>query len=130
MRPKLICLLALGAAAATAHPMGNFSVNHYARIEPGAHGAHIRYVLDLAEIPTFELFQQWGPARDKAMDQARQWAANLAITVNGKPVAARVERAELHLADGAANMPVARITADLRVDSASGALSYEDRNYT
>jgi ABC-type nickel/cobalt efflux system permease component RcnA len=129
MRRRLFGLLALGAAVAAAHPMGNFSVNHYARIEPAAHGAKIRYVLDLAEIPTFELFQQWGAARDKAMDQARQWAASLAITVDGKPVAARVEKAELFLADGAASMQVARIVADLRVDAAPGALVYEDRNY-
>ncbi|HMC60941.1 MAG TPA: hypothetical protein VKJ01_17245, partial [Candidatus Solibacter sp.] len=129
MHRKPICLLALCAASAAAHPMGNFSVNHYARIEPGPHGARIRYVLDLAEIPTFELFQQWGPARDKALDQARQWAANLAITVDGKPVSVRVEKAELFLADGAANMKVARIVADLRVSSATGALTYEDRNY-
>jgi nickel/cobalt transporter (NicO) family protein len=130
MHRKLICLLALCTASAVAHPMGNFSVNHYARIEPGSHGARIRYVLDLAEIPTFELFQQWGPARDKTLDQARQWAANLAITVDGKPVSARVEKAELFLADGAANMKVARIVMDLRVSSPAGALTYEDRNYT
>jgi ABC-type nickel/cobalt efflux system permease component RcnA len=114
--------------------MGNFSVNHYARIEPGPHGARIRYVLDLAEIPTFEMFQQWGGSRGRdpqtqALDQARQWASNLAITVDGKPVIARVEKAELFLADGAANMKVARIVADLRVSSAAGALTYEDRNY-
>lgn len=124
-------LLALCAAVAAAHPMGNFSVNHYARIEPGAHGATIRYVLDLAEIPTFELFQQWGPTHDnaRALDQARQWATRLAITVDGKPVAARVERAQLWVTDGAANMQVVRISADLRVDAAPGALVYEDRNY-
>jgi nickel/cobalt transporter (NicO) family protein len=129
MHRKSICVLALCAASAAAHPMGNFSVNHYARIEPGPHGARIRYVLDLAEIPTFELFQQWGPAHDKALEQARQWAANLAIAVDGKPVSVRVEKAELFLADGAANMKVARIVADLRVSSATGALTYEDRNY-
>jgi ABC-type nickel/cobalt efflux system permease component RcnA len=85
--------------------------------------------LDLAEIPTFELFQQWGAVRDQATEQARSWAANLAITVDGKPVTARVEKAELFLAEGAANMPVARIVADLRVEAAPGALTYEDRNY-
>ena len=42
-----------------AHPMGNFSVNHYARIEPSAQAVEILYVLDLAEIPTFELLQKW-----------------------------------------------------------------------
>lgn len=134
MHRKPICLLALCAASAAAHPMGNFSVNHYARIEPGPHGAKIRYVLDLAEIPTFELFQQWGASRvrdpqTQALDQARQWASNLAITVDGKRVAVQVEKAELFLADGAANMKVARIVADLRVSSATGALTYEDRNY-
>ena len=40
--------------------MGNFSVSHYARIEVSAGGAEIRYVLDLAEIPSFQLLQQWG----------------------------------------------------------------------
>jgi nickel/cobalt exporter len=131
---RLICLLALCAASAAAHPMGNFSVNHYARIEPGPHGAKIRYVLDLAEIPTFELFQKWGtspdrPPQTQALEQARLWAANLVVTVDGKPVAARVEKAELFLADGAANMKVARIVADLWIASATGALTYEDRNY-
>jgi nickel/cobalt transporter (NicO) family protein len=112
--------------------MGNFSVNHYARLEPGAHGVAIRYVMDLAEIPTFEMFQQWGPAVDaqeKALEQAREWAANLEITVNGRHVPARVVRAHVALAEGAGNMQVARITADLQVDAAPGALTYEDRNY-
>ena len=40
-----------------AHPMGNFSVNHYARLAADAHGVAIHYVMDLAEIPTFELFR-------------------------------------------------------------------------
>ena len=103
--------------------MGNFSVNHYARLEPGAHGVAIRYVMDLAEIPTFEMFQQWGPGADpqkKALEQAREWAANLEVTVNGKRVPARVVRAQVALAEGAGNMQVARITADLQVDAAAG----------
>ena len=112
--------------------MGNFSVNHYARLEPGAHGVVIHYVMDLAEIPTFELFQQWGPDAEpqkKAMEQAREWAANLKTTLNGKPVPARVLRAQVSLAEGAGNMQVLRLTADLQVDGAGGVFTYEDRNY-
>ena len=41
------------------HPMGNLSVNHYARLEPYAKGVIVTWVLDLAEIPTFELMQTW-----------------------------------------------------------------------
>ena len=142
MAQRLFAVLVLCAAALAGHPMGNFSVNHYARIAPGPRGATIRYVLDLAEIPVFELFQQWGvhPQVDqqasrevlhaKALGQARLWAANLAIKVDGKPAAAHVEKAELFLAEGAGNMKVLRIAADLRVDAAPGALSFEDRNYT
>jgi len=132
MVQRLILLVSLLAGLAAAHPMGNFSVNHYAQMEPGAHGVAIRYVMDLAEIPTFEMFQQWGAGADpqlKAIRQAREWAANLEITVNGRRVAARVLRAHIALAEGAGNMPVARITADLQVDAAPGAFTYEDRNY-
>ncbi len=42
---------------------------------------------------------------------------------------ARVERASLVLSEGAGNMQVARITADLRVDAEGGAVTFEDRNY-
>jgi nickel/cobalt transporter (NicO) family protein len=132
MVTRLILLASLCAGLAAAHPMGNFSVNHYARLEPDAHGVAIRYVMDLAEIPTFEMFQQWGTGADpqqKAIEQAREWAANLEITVSGRRVPARVVRAHITLAEGAGNMRVARITADLHVDAAPGAFTYEDRNY-
>ncbi|MEO8597451.1 MAG: hypothetical protein ABI759_29305 [Candidatus Solibacter sp.] len=133
MTSNRVLLLALGSAVlAAAHPMGNFSVNHFARLEPQPHGMAIHYVLDLAEIPTFEWFQQWGPganAQQQALEQARLWAANLAVTANGKPAKVTVVRAQVKLSEGAGNMQVARIEADLRVDAALGAFTYEDRNY-
>jgi nickel/cobalt exporter len=46
-------LLALNPATpAAAHPLGNFSVNQYSRIEIGTDQARLVYVLDLAELPT------------------------------------------------------------------------------
>src|SRR4051794_23190910 len=132
MPKRLILLISLFAGVAGTHPMGNFSVNHFARLQPGPHGVAIHYVIDLAEIPTFELFQQWGPIADpqkKAPEQAREWAANLDIAVNGKRVPARVMHAQIALAEGAGNMQVLRLTADLQVDAAGGTLTYEDRNY-
>ena len=48
----------LGAAmlpgAASAHPLGNFTVNHFAAVELAGNGVYVRYALDLAEIPTFQ----------------------------------------------------------------------------
>ena len=80
--------------------MGNFSVSHYARIEVAASGAEIRYVLDLAEIPSFQLLQQWGLNADsprnlldaKAEAQAREWVRNLASHAMAAP-SRRVSRA-------------------------------------
>jgi ABC-type nickel/cobalt efflux system permease component RcnA len=95
-------------------------------------GLRIRYVLDLAEIPTFELFQQWGEGADpkvRVRGQAEVWARGLDLRVDGKPVDAKMKRAEIVLADGAGDMKVARIEAELFVEAAGGTLVYEDRNY-
>ena len=40
--------------AASAHPLGNFTVNHFADVELAGNGVFVRYALDLAEIPTFQ----------------------------------------------------------------------------
>ncbi len=59
-----------GPAAATAHPLGNFTVNHFARVQVSGDRLFVRYVLDLAEIPTYE-------ARQRGVD-ANAYAARLA----------------------------------------------------
>ena len=41
-------------ASALAHPLGNFTVNHFAAVEASGSSLYVRYVLDLAEIPTFQ----------------------------------------------------------------------------
>ena len=125
------------AAPLCAHPMGNFSVSHYARIQVSGGGVEIRYVLDLAEIPSFQLLQQWGLTADsppdllrsKAEAQAREWTRNLAIACDGRTVSPRFEGARLALTPGAGGSPVMRITSVLRLAVAGGSLSYEDRNF-
>jgi ABC-type nickel/cobalt efflux system permease component RcnA len=133
---RLLAILFAGAVA-FAHPFGNLSVNHYARLEPGAKGVDVTYVLDLAEIPSFELIQSWGVAKDapqnvlqaKAAEQARTWADNLVFTENGKLLTPRIETTEVGVQDGAGNLPVLHITMKLHVDAAAGRFEYEDRNY-
>jgi nickel/cobalt exporter len=133
-------LLALAPAMLSAHPMGNFSVNHYTRIQPHAQGVEILYVLDLAEIPTFELLQKWSltdgrsaKQRDQieraARIQAREWMRNLAITVNGRSVEPRLQSTDVTMADGAGGMQVLRVNMRLGMPVAAGKLEYEDKNY-
>jgi ABC-type nickel/cobalt efflux system permease component RcnA len=59
LRKFLSLILLVGASnRAWAHPMGNFSVNHYSKITLEPDGIHIRYYIDLAEIPTYQELQQ------------------------------------------------------------------------
>jgi ABC-type nickel/cobalt efflux system permease component RcnA len=133
----LAMALAATAAALVAHPMGNFSVNHYARIKPSARGVEILYVLDLAEIPTFEVLQKWnlsgGSPQDQierqAVIQARAWVQNLAISSKGRSVVPHLQSTGVTMVDGAGGMKVMRVNMQLRLAVASGKLEYEDRNY-
>ena len=83
---RLLTVFFALAVAGIAHPMGNFSINHYARIEVGAERTRLTYILDFAELPTLELLQEWdladGNARaleTKARQYAPRWLANLSL---------------------------------------------------
>ena len=56
---SLSLLFVLGLCRpAEAHPMGNFSVNHYSRITLESDRIRVNYFIDLAEIPTYQELQQ------------------------------------------------------------------------
>jgi len=73
---KLVCLsisiLVLGLCRdAAAHPMGNFSVNHYSKITLEGDRIRVRYIIDLAEIPTFQELQRANVSTTAVEWQAR-----------------------------------------------------------
>src|SRR5262245_35887843 len=133
---RLMLSLTLGMTL-MAHPMGNFSVSHYTRIAVGARGVDVLYVLDLAEIPTFEILRQWKLERSsphaelerKAAEQARDWIHHLKVTANGRGVTPQFQSVELKIADGAGGLAVARIATRLRLPVSAGKLEFEDGNY-
>ena len=49
------------AGTAAAHPLGNFTVNRYAGIDVAGDTIFVRYALDLAEIPAFQLGEEVPP---------------------------------------------------------------------
>jgi nickel/cobalt exporter len=125
------------ASLLSAHPMGNFSVNHFARILPHDGGAEISYVLDFAEIPTYELFPKWNlqatspqaALENRADDEARGWVGNLSVTIGGSKVQPRLESSHMTLTDGVGGMKVMRVEMKVSVKGNAGKLQYEDRNY-
>ena len=79
--------LALLPAAASAHPLGNFSVNHVTRVSVSSDRVDVRYLLDEAEIPTF---QQRSVADAELLRRKRdEVERRLVLTVDGRRVALR-----------------------------------------
>jgi ABC-type nickel/cobalt efflux system permease component RcnA len=82
----LAALLALPAVAG-AHPLGNFSVNHLTEVSVSADRVDVRYVLDQAEIPTFQE-RDLGDAQVLAGKRA-EVTKRLVVTVDGRRVVLR-----------------------------------------
>lgn len=48
-------LVIVMAGSAVAHPLGQFTINHFSRLEIGTNRVNVRYFVDMAEIPTFQV---------------------------------------------------------------------------
>lgn len=78
----LCALLAPGQAHA--HPLGNFSVNHITTVSIGGERVTLRYVLDQAEIPTF---QERGKPRPAVLaGKLAEVRSQLGVVVDGRRV--------------------------------------------
>jgi nickel/cobalt exporter len=121
-----------------AHPMGNFSVSHYTLLEVSARRAQVTYVLDLAEVPTYELLRDWKltPASprleldQKAVEQAQQWMNGLKFSSAGGRLNPKFLRASMQVMESAGGLNTARITTVLALEGVQGQLAFEDHNYS
>jgi ABC-type nickel/cobalt efflux system permease component RcnA len=100
----LVAALALPAAAG-AHPLGNFSVNHQARVAVSEDRVDVTYILDQAEIPTFQERGQRGLLARKRAEIVR----GLALEVGGRPVPLRPGAARIAFPRGQGGLPTTRV---------------------
>jgi nickel/cobalt transporter (NicO) family protein len=126
VRRLLIALAAVAAlilpAAASAHPLGNFTINHYARAELSGGGLYLRYVADLAEIPAFRergAVEAAGGLTPYARARTRALARDLVVRVDGRrvPLSPVSQVAAYH--PGAAGLQVLRLASWYRVPPAA-----------
>jgi ABC-type nickel/cobalt efflux system permease component RcnA len=129
---KLIVLASLAIAllapvAAQAHPLGNFTINRFARVEVSGHRLYVRYVLDLAEIPTFQARQEGVDARIYAARLAR----GLQVSVDGRRVALTPVGHALAFPKGVGGLHTLRLEVIMRGPRVDGTakLSVHDTNY-
>ncbi len=116
--------LALPALAA-AHPLGNFTVNRFSRIEASGPRLYVRYVLDLAEIPTFQA------GRIDAHAYARRIAHNAHLVVDGREADLVPVRSVLAHPLGAGGLHTTRLEVVLAGPVLHGwvSVAYHDNNY-
>jgi nickel/cobalt exporter len=128
---KRLVLLALAAATlalpalAAAHPLGNFTVNRFSRIETSGPRLYVRYVLDLAEIPTFQA------GRIDAHAYARRIARNAHLVVDGREARLVPVRSALAHPLGAGRLHTTRLEVVLAGPILRGwvSVAYHDNNY-
>lgn len=122
----LVVLAVLAApAAASAHPLGNFTINRFSRVEVAAHRAYVLYVLDLAEIPTYQA------GRIDTRAYAKRLAAGARVELDGQRVTLTPVATALAHPRGAGGLHTTRLEVLLRgprVDRTTD-LAYTDTNY-
>lgn len=106
------------AATASAHPLGNFTVNHYAGIEAAPGELRVVYVIDVAEIPTQQLSAEQDTDGDARVsdDELQVWAdatgaeaaTGLHIDVDGSPLRLRYRCGTAVFGTGQAGLNVTR----------------------
>jgi nickel/cobalt exporter len=131
-------------AAAFAHPLGNFTVNHFARIEVGSEQINLRYVIDMAEIPTFQELQaisansDGSPAKAELDAYAERvaaiYAGGLLLIVDGVRRPLQVVAQNVQLKPGVGGLQTMRLECDL-LAVANGSqgvriLKFKDENYS
>ena len=100
-----------------AHPMGNFSVSHFAGLRIETNAVELRYILDMAEIPTFQEMQATGIAANPDdpevlayLNRKSETLKNgLVLTLNGRPLSLEVVSENVIFPPGAGNLPTMKI---------------------
>lgn len=133
------------AVSVNAHPLGNFSVNNYSRIDVEKSQIRLHCVLDMAEIPTFQESQQIDQDKNDSLSDEElgayleqltpQYAANLKLFVDEQPVQIQTAAKNISLRSGSGNLPTLRIEWDfgaeisLNAKDAVHRLQFENANY-
>jgi ABC-type nickel/cobalt efflux system permease component RcnA len=136
-------MAALAPSAGHAHPLGNFSISHYAGLRVEAGTIALTYVVDMAEIPTFQELQAKNlipdPAHPSVAPYLREtietFARGLHLEVNGARLTLRPQSSGVIFPPGAGDLPTMKVQAVYQA-SLDGVrlrqlneLSYRDENF-
>jgi ABC-type nickel/cobalt efflux system permease component RcnA len=108
------------APLALAHPLGNFTLNHYAGLEVQPGMITLDYVLDMAEIPAFQEIATFDANRNGQPDayeasnyhpaRCQALAAQLSLRLNQQPAALQLHSSSIEFPPGAGGLPTLRLS--------------------
>jgi nickel/cobalt transporter (NicO) family protein len=120
-------------AVTLAHPLGNFTINHFAALRIGAEAMRIDVVIDRAEIPAFQEVQRLDLDGDGALAPAelerervaacRVLAPDLRLAVDGRALAPNLVAAGLSTPPGAGGLPTMRLVCEFEAIPAAPIMS-------
>lgn len=116
------CAALLAAVPAQAHPLGNFTINHLAKVSINSHGLSVRYIVDMAEIPTFQIMAERGIQGDQTSARLGQWGleeagvvkAGLRILADGRRLQLTANTPVVSTRPGAGGLPTLYFVDTLR----------------
>ena len=141
---SLLALMLLAfAGSGSAHPLGNFSISQYSALRIGGNEIELRYLVDMAEIPTFQEIQENGivpKTGDASLNNYLQRKAELLrdglmLELNGKHLALRAASTDIIFPPGAGGLPTLKISISYKAklisdsNAADYLLFYRDGNF-
>ena len=126
---------------AIGHPLGNFTISHFTRLEIAPEQIHIRYIVEMAEISTFQEFELIDTNHNRTPDEeeleaygqrmSQQYAQGLELMIDGKRLPVTVKRQQTLWQSGTEGMPTLRVECDLLASTLTEGihrLRFEDKN--
>lgn len=118
-RLAIVSLTGVLPLLATAHPLGNASIDQHSTIQVGASEIRIDQVVDMAEIPTLQETKRIDTDKNRTLSESEltayaaalavQYVQKLRLTLNGHALPLRAEVRAVQFAPGAANLHTLRI---------------------
>ena len=112
-----------GAGHASAHPLGNFTVNTYLRVDASGGELYLRQVVDMAEIPAFRersAVDGAGGLAPYAAARAGDRAGEIGVSVDGRARVVTPISQSASWRPGAGGLQVLRYAAWYRVEGGEG----------
>ena len=132
----LVALL-LWVSPAAGHPLGNYTINRFTELRFDEDSARLHYVVDMAEIPTFQELESIGSEPTEsalgayARSQGRSLVSQLDLSADGDEVVLDLRDAIASLRVGQGGLDVMRIDLFYRAELPSGraVITYSDHNF-